>query len=176
MCLRVYACVRSRSRVFHALFWACVSHGEKVEFVLSSPRTGPPSSGLNKLPKADPSCLPSLPLSGDFHHSAEAVLCAKATLQTHQPLYSEDRSSLCIYHLFLADVINFDASCLSQEKNSPLQCHLPLSSLSVFIVWRSKNCLRSCCALTTPEPCRAFDCATISIKPLHGQPSRQNGF
>lgn len=45
--------------------------------------TGPWSSGQNKLPKADPSCLPSLPLSGDFNHSAEALLCAKAALRAH---------------------------------------------------------------------------------------------
>lgn len=162
MCVFVCVCVWSQSRVFHALFLACVSHGEKVEYVLSSPKP------VHWAPVRT-SCLPSLPLSGDFHHSAEAALCAKAPHQAHFPFYSEHWSFSCIYHLFLADVIHFDASCLLQEKNSPLQCHLPLLSLSVVIVWRSKNCLRSCCALMTPDPCRAFDCATVlSILPLYG--------
>lgn len=128
MCLCVHVCVLGVHAGFFCLVSACVSHGKKWNRSYL-PQTGPPSSGQNKLPKADPSCLPSPPLSGDFHHSAEAALCAKAPLQAHLPLYSEDRSSLCT--TFLADVIHFDASCLliclSQEKNSTC-----LSRLSVF--------------------------------------------
>lgn len=50
--------------------------------------------------KSDPSCLPSLPLSGDFNHLAAAVFSAKAPLHAHVPLHPENWSSLCIYHLF----------------------------------------------------------------------------
>ncbi|KAM7367241.1 hypothetical protein PAMP_015157 [Pampus punctatissimus] len=39
------------------------------------------------------------------------MLCAKAPLQAHLPLYSEDHSSLCMHHL-LADGIHSDSSCL----------------------------------------------------------------
>lgn len=153
MCVSVCVSVRSRSRVFSCL--VLVSHGKKWNIF---PQTGPPSSGQNKLPKADPSCLPSLPLSGDFHHSAEAAIRAKAPL-----IFI--RSSSCICHLFLADVIHFDASRLSQGI-PPLRCHSPLSSLCVFIVWRNQeNCLRSCCALTTPEPCCAFFGPCYSFHP-----------
>lgn len=177
----VCVCRESKQGFFFALLRLVFHMGKKVEWVLS-PTTGPPSSGQNKLPKADPSCLPSLPLSGDFNHSVEAAIWAKAP---PLPLYSEDRSSLCMYHL-LADGIHSDTSCLliwsfikpvTREWNKlsppPLQCHLHLLSLCVFIVWRIKNCLRcafrrpSCSALITPEPCCAFDCATVSIRPLH---------
>lgn len=46
---------------------AKVSHGEnpKMSYLHI---TSPPSSGMNELPKADPSCLP-LPPSGDINHS-----------------------------------------------------------------------------------------------------------
>lgn len=133
---------------------------EKVERVLSSLKR---SSGQNDLPKADPSCLPAPPLSGDSHRSAEDALCAKAPPPAHLPLYSADWSSLCTSHLWahVAHLI-----CLSQTLHNepPLQCHPPLLSLSVFMVWRIKSCLRSCSALMTPEPCCAF-VLCYSIRP-----------
>lgn len=174
VCVFKCACVWARSRsggVCVSALFRFVFHVGKKWNRSHLPQIGPPRSGQKDLPKADPSCLPSLPLSGDFHHLAEDALCAKAPLQTHLSLYSED---LCVFTTFLAHVTHFDASCLliclsqENEKKSPLQCHLPLLSLSVFIVRRIKNCLRLCSALMTPEPCRAFDCATVSIQPLRG--------
>lgn len=128
-----------------------------MEQVLSSLKR---SSGQNDLPKADPSCLPAPPLSGDSHHWAEDALCAKAPPPAHLPLYSADWSSLCI-STFSAHVTHFDASrlliCLSRDtEQAPTAVPPALLSLSVFIVWRIRSCLRSCSALMTPKPCCAF--------------------
>lgn len=93
----LYVCfcmlVRSQSRVF-CLVLALSSRGKKWNI---SPRPVH-QSGQIKLPKANPSCLPSLPLSGVSHHSAEVAFCAKA--YSSDRLCLEDRS-FCVSFTFL---------------------------------------------------------------------------
>lgn len=93
-------------------------------------------------------------------------------------LFIQRTGLLLVFTTFLADVLHFDTSCLLVLPVTGEQNELPTTSppvsLFVFIVWRSKNCLRcaywrpSCSALITLEPCHAFDCATVSVYPFHG--------
>lgn len=142
MCVLSCACMCVRSQ--RGSFLPCYGSsfiwrwGRREKKVLSS-RTGPPSSGQNKLPKADPSCLPSLPLSGDFNHSAEAALRAKAPFFKLIFLFTQ-RTVLSVFttffgrcyslwHLMFADFAHHE-----RTKRTPHQCHLPLLSLCFYSV------------------------------------------
>lgn len=165
-CARV--CDRSGSRVFLNFLPClgfCVSRGKKWNRSYL-PQTGPPERSAKSRPQ-----LPSLK---GFHGSAEDALCAKAPLHTHLSLYSEGRSSLCVYHLFgscysLRRLMFADLPATNETIRRPHYSAACLSRLSVLVVvWRIKNCLRLRSALMTPEPCCAFDCATVSIQPRCG--------
>lgn len=108
MCLRVHACARRESKQGFSASLRLVFHMGKSGTAPSSPEL----VHRAPVPKADPSCLPALPLSGDLRHSAEAPL------QTHLPLSSEDRSSLCIFHLFWLMLLTYFA-CHMRATRAP---------------------------------------------------------
>lgn len=121
---------------FSALFWLLFHMGKKkVEQVLSSPKPVHRSCVQKKAAKKSRPQLPS-PSASFRRFSSLHSVPRPPPFQTHPPLYSST---------FLADVNHFDASCLlicpsqEKEKNSPLQCHLPLLYLSVFVVWRNQE-------------------------------------
>lgn len=174
----VSVCALGVQAKFVWVFLPCYGSDFTWKKKLLSSSTGPPSSGQNKLPKADPSCLPSLRLSGDFNHSA---LCQGPSTSSCCSLF---RGLAFFQYLPPFWLMLFTLTphvcwfaCHRGTKWTPRYSATCLSSSSlccVFIVWRIKNCLRcacwrpSCSALTTPEPCHAFDCATVSIYPFRG--------
>lgn len=101
VCVFKCACVCARSRSggggVSALF-RFVFHVGKKWNRSHLPQIGPPRSGQKDLPKADPSCLPSLPLSGDFSSLGWGrTLCQSPSSNSSFSLF---RGPLCIYHLF----------------------------------------------------------------------------
>jgi len=138
VCFCVHVCVTSQSRVFcpvpapgsHGKKWIC-SHIP----LLSSEQT--------KLPKADPSCLPSLPISGDFNHLHSVP---RPLLEAH--LHSENRSNFRVlfYHLLLLTstpllccFVHHWRKEKTKSNKPPLCCHLPL--FLAFIMWGIRKCL-----------------------------------
>lgn len=143
------------------------------KWVLSSPNRSS-EIGLESPAKSRPQ-LPSL--SASFRRFSSlgwgCTLCQSPSSNSSLSLF---RGPLCIYYLFcscysLWRLMFADLPVTRERKEVPTT--MPPASLVSQCFhsvkkWRIKNCLRLCSALMTPEPCRAFDCATVSIQALRG--------
>lgn len=175
MCFRVHVCVFGVKGGVFCPVTAPVSYGgggdEKKRSYLPEPVHRAPvrTSCQKPTPAAFPLCL-----------FQEILITRLRLLSVPRPPSSNSSSSLLrgLFFLylppFLADVTHSDTSCLlilpiTRERKELPTSATCLSCLCVFIVWRIRSCLRcahrrpSRSASKTPEPCRAFDCATVSI-------------
>lgn len=150
LCVCVFMCVcvcvrESKQGFFHALFWF---HTGKSG-IYSPPKPvhrAPVRTSCQKpTPAAFPLCL------------FQEIITTRLRLRSvPRPLFTLHLYSVFFVYLppFFLLLLFTLTPHVCHKKDSPLQCHLPLSQC--FQCGESGNCLRSCCALTTPEPCRAF--------------------
>lgn len=170
-------CVQSRSEAFFLpCFWLHMGGGKET---WSRSDLSPPfkSSGQKKkkaAKKPTPAAFPLRLFQEISNHSAEAALCAKASI-----VLSVQRTALlCVSttsfgsryslrRLMFADLPHTSET----TDNSPTTVP-PASLVCVFFVaWRIKNCLRSCSALTSRAVLFFFflgPCCSIHPKPLCG--------
>lgn len=88
MSVYVCMCESKQGFFFPALFWLVVHMG-KIKITVVSSKTGPPSSGQIKAAKSRPQ-LPSFPVSGDSHHSAQGPTLLKL-------IFIQRTGLLCVY-------------------------------------------------------------------------------
>lgn len=170
-------CVQSRSEAFFLpCFWLHMGGGKET---WSRSDLSPPfkSSGQKKkkaAKKPTPAAFPLRLFQEISNHSAEAALCAKASI-----VLSVQRTALlCVsttsfgsryslQRLMFADLPHTSET----TDNSPTTVP-PASLVCVFFVaWRIKNCLRSCSALTSRAVLFFFcwDRAAASIQNLFAE-------
>lgn len=170
-------CVQSRSEAFFLpCFWLHMGGKRNVEQVRSFPPLQELRSEKKKkaAKKPTPAAFPLRLFQEISNHSAEAALCAKASI-----VLSVQRTALlCVSttsfgsryslrRLMFADLPHTSET----TDNSPTTVP-PASLVCVFFVaWRIKNCLRSCSALTSRAVLFFFflgPCCSIHPKPLCG--------
>ena len=172
----LYVCMRVRSELERQVFFLpcfLVSHGGEKKIV-EQVRSFPPSGQKKnkKLPKSRPQ-LPSL--SASFRR----FLITRLRLRSvPRPVFTLIRTALlCVSTTFfgsrysLRRLMFADSPHTSETTDNSPTTVPPASLVSVFffVVWRIKNCLRPCSALTSRAVLSFWGpCCSIHPKPLCG--------